>query len=164
MVAFVDLDVDENGALGYAGKLLVAVWLKDHPELPARYLKAVKRGIARHTGNILHLTVMEPESGGKLGTASRKGLVAALKETASAVDAIATIVPGEGFAAAAYRGIATGILLLVPSMRNLKLAKNMDEIEQYFVRFAPNHEPNLTARFLDQCVTEMRAKLRERLP
>lgn len=153
-----DIDSDANGSLGYMGKLLVAVWRREAPNMADRFRRAAERGAAKHKSGLMHFVIQEPGIG-MLSHPTRAAIMKTVNEMENEFDGYATLVEGTGFVSAAFRAVVTGMIMMAPRLRSqIKVVGSFAEAERVFMGFSPNHRPRLTAASLEQAVATLRAR------
>lgn len=123
----------ETGALGWRGKLLIAVWRGTSYEGADAFYREMKAGISRHGSGVGHLAVIE--HGCPLPSSDSRARIASIfDEYPDSVSCVSVVFEGTGFLAAAVGSVATGIMFLSGRRMPFKVHNSVPEAAVFLGR------------------------------
>lgn len=123
----------ETGALGWRGKLLIAVWRGTSYEGADTFYREMKAGILRYGSGVAHLAVIE--QGSSLPSSDSRARIASIfDEYPQSVSCVSVVFEGTGFFAAAVGSVATGIMFLSGRRMPFKVHNSVPEAAVFLGR------------------------------
>jgi hypothetical protein len=150
-----DVSVDHAGGCVLVGNVFLAVWKSEPADLAARFRAGLTLGLRRSPGGLFHLVVLEP--GMRLiSDGARREVVEIVRANNEKLLGFGLCIPGEGFASAAFRAMATGMSLMAPKLRGpVKVVARVGEAAQFFATLAPTATPSE----LESALEDVRARM-----
>jgi hypothetical protein len=144
---------DEALTIGTSGRVFAIVWKGEATLDRVRAIAAVSRRAYPQLQSGFAMIVLLEDTTTTPDAESRRLLSDLMKELASGMRAVAYVVPGAGFAAAAKRAVITGLSLAARPPYPVKVFQSLEHAEQYIAPLLPAAPPPGEA---ERLVTELR--------
>jgi hypothetical protein len=151
--------IDDAHAIGESEVLLVCMWRTVTTlEAIAKLKESAQRMAKGKAGRVAFFTVVEADAE-MPDTAVRDALAAMFRSVSDSVICSALVFEGQGFRAAAVRGITTGINLVARQPFPHKVFSNVDEGATWMAKQSDGH---ISIASVVTAVAEVRSALNER--
>lgn len=153
--SFEEIQIDSMSGTVLVGRVFMAVWKQEPPDMVARFRRGVELGAAKHK-RILHLVVLE-QGMPLIENDTRRGIMDVTQAHQQTIGGVTIFIASQGFFAAALRAMVTGMVLMAPKMSvPVKVAGSVRDVAsslEALQRGSPSEAE------LERALAEVRAKM-----